>query len=127
MNRERAAKVVLVVVGLLFVASIYPIVMYLWHPGNESPGDTMMLSLYFALGIFLLMAVRNPAEHRSLISFAAWGNFAHGAVMLVMAFRIPSGRGDFLVASAIVMGIALALIVVAPGKPTVERESVASA
>ncbi len=49
MNRERALKVVLVLVGLLFLAGVYPIVMYLWRPGNESPGDAMMLSLYVTL------------------------------------------------------------------------------
>jgi hypothetical protein len=52
MIRERALKIVMVVVGLLFVAGVYPIVMYLQRPGNEPPGDTMMLSLYVTLGIF---------------------------------------------------------------------------
>ena len=32
MNRERALKVVLVVVGLLFVATVYPLLMFLWQP-----------------------------------------------------------------------------------------------
>ena len=54
MWRERVLKVVLVLVGLLFLAGVYPIVMYLWRPGNESPGDAMMLSLYVTLGVFLL-------------------------------------------------------------------------
>jgi hypothetical protein len=31
----------------------------------------MMMGIYFALGIFLLIAARNPAAHRSLIAFAA--------------------------------------------------------
>src|SRR2546421_3470212 len=64
MRRERALKIMLALVGLLFVAGIYPIAMYLWRPGNEPPGDTMMLTLYVTLGIFLLLAVRNPSEHR---------------------------------------------------------------
>ena len=66
MRRERALKIVLALVGLLFTAGIYPIVMYLWRPGNEPPGDTMMVSLHVTLGIFLLLAVRNPSAHRSL-------------------------------------------------------------
>jgi uncharacterized protein DUF6632 len=66
MRREQALKIALVLVGLLFTAGIYPIVMYLWRPGNEPPGDTMMVSLYVTLGIFLLLAVRNPSAHRSL-------------------------------------------------------------
>ena len=52
MNREKVLKILLVSLGLLFLAAAYPIVMYLWWPGNEPPGDTMMLSLYFTLGIF---------------------------------------------------------------------------
>jgi hypothetical protein len=65
MNRDRALKVVLVLVGLLFSAGIYPLVTSLWHPSpSDDQGDTMMLSLYVTLGILLLIAVRNPSEHR---------------------------------------------------------------
>lgn len=117
MNRERARKVVLVLVGLLFVAGIYPIVMYLWRPGKEAPGDTMMLSLYVALGVFLLLAARNPSAYRNLIAYAAWANIAHGAVMTVMAFRLPADRNDFLIASGMAVAIALALMAVLPPKP----------
>ena len=77
MRRERTPRVVLVVVGLLFTAGIYPLVGSLLHPADSDTGDTMMLSLYVALGIFLLIAVRNPSAHRSLIAFAAWSSFAH--------------------------------------------------
>jgi len=105
MNRERALKVVLVLVGLLFLAGVYPIVMYLWRPGNESPGDAMMLSLYVTLGVFLLLAARNPSANRSLIAFTAWSSFAHGAVMAVLAFQIASERRDLLIAVAVLVVI----------------------
>jgi len=114
--RERALKIVMVVTGLLFVASIYPIVMYLWRPGNEPPGDTMMLSLYFAMGIFLLMSSRNPSAHRSLIAFAGWANVAHATVMALMAIHPASDRSGLLVASAIFAPIGGALIALAPPK-----------
>ena len=77
MIRERALKVVLVLLGLLFTAGIYPLTMDLWKMVASDYGDDMMLSLYVPLGIFLLMAVRNPSAHRSLIAFAAWSSFAH--------------------------------------------------
>ena len=67
MIRQRALKVVLVLVGLLFSAGIYPLTMSLWKMNESDYGDDMMLSLYFALGIFLLMAVRNPPANRSLV------------------------------------------------------------
>jgi len=61
MTREQALRVVLILVGLLFVAAIYPVVMGLWHPDPaEDTGDTMMMGLYFTLGIFLLAAARRP-------------------------------------------------------------------
>ena len=80
MIRERALKAVLVLVGLLFLAGVYPVAMDLWHANPSDTGDDMMLSLYFVLGIFLLIAVRNPAANRSLIVFTAWSSFAHAVV-----------------------------------------------
>ena len=96
MWRERALKVVLVLVGLLFSAGVYPVTDSLWHANQSMYADDMMLSLYVALGIFLLIAVRNPSANRSLIAFTAW-----------------------------IIGVAL--IVLAPAKPSVERASAAVA
>src|SRR5437899_11141520 len=96
MWRERVLKVVLVLVGLLFLAGVYPIVKYLWRPGNESPGDAMMLSLYVTLGAFLLLAARNPSANRSLIAFTAWSSFAHGAEKAVFAVQIARESRDLL-------------------------------
>lgn len=124
MIRERALKVVLVLVGLLFSAGIYPVTMSLWKMNESDYGDDMMLSLYFALGIFLLMAVRNPSANRSLIAFAAWSSFAHGAVMAV---HIASERRDLLSAVAVLVIIGVALIALAPAKQSGERASAAGA
>jgi hypothetical protein len=74
MNRERALKVLLVLVGLFFSAGIYPLIGSLLHPAGSDTGDTIMLSIYVALGVFLLIAVRNPSAHRSLIAFGAWSS-----------------------------------------------------
>jgi len=45
MWRERALKIVLVLVGLLFTAGVYPLIGSLLHPADSDSGDTMMLSL----------------------------------------------------------------------------------
>jgi uncharacterized membrane protein HdeD (DUF308 family) len=121
MIRERGLKVVMVLVGLLFSAGIYPLTMILWQRNQSQYGDAMMLSLYFTLGIFLLVAVRNPSANASLIAFTAWSSFAHGAVMAVLAYQIPSERGEFLVAVAALALIAVALIALAPPKQSVEQ------
>ncbi len=128
MNRERALKIALVLVGLLFLAGAYPLTTSLWHgDASVSEGDKMMLSLYVTLGVFVLLAARNPSANRSLIAFTAWSSFAHGAVMAVLAFQIASERGDFLIAVAVLGVIGVALIALAPAKPPVERTSVAAA
>jgi peptidoglycan/LPS O-acetylase OafA/YrhL len=127
MNRERALKVVLVLVGLLFSAAIYPVTMSLWKMNESDYGDDMMLSLYFALGIFLLMAVRNPSANRSLIAFAAWSSFAHGAVMAVLAVHLANERRDLLSAVAVLVIIGAALIALAPARQSGERTSAAGA
>jgi len=119
MNRARALKVVLVLVGLLFSAGIYPATMALWHPSpSNDMGDTMMMSLYFTLGVFLLIAVRNPPANRSLIAFAAWSSFAHGTVMALLGLQNASLRSGFLTASTILAVIAVLLILLAPAKPS---------
>lgn len=114
MWRERVLKIVLVLVGLLFTAGVYPLIGGLLHPADSDTGDTMMLSLYVALGIFLLVAVRNPSAHRSLIAFAAWSSFAHAVVMSLLGLEIASERTGFLVGSALLVAIGAALIVLGP-------------
>jgi peptidoglycan/LPS O-acetylase OafA/YrhL len=119
-NRERALRVVMVVVGLLFVAGIYPMAMTLWHPSpSDDLGDTMMLSLYFTLGVFLLVAARKPSAHRSLIAFAAWSSFAHAVVMSILGLHIPSEKTGFLIGSAVLVVIGVALLALAPAKQSV--------
>ena len=123
MNRKRALKVVMVLVGLFFVALIYPLTMFLWSEAALA----MMLSLYVTLGIFLLIAARNPFANRSLIAFTAWSSLAHAAVMAVQALRDVNERGHLLGGGAGFVIIGVALIALAPGKQPVERVSAAGA
>jgi len=124
MWRERALKVVLVLVGLLFTAGVYPVIGSLLHPADSDTGDTMMLSLYVTLGVFLLIAVRNPSAHRSVIAFAAWSSFAHAVAMSILGLEIPSQKVGFLVGSAVLAVIGVALIALNPAK-SVERVPIA--
>lgn len=127
MWRERTLKIVLVLVGLLFTAGVYPLISSLLHPAGSDMGDTMMLRLYVTLGIFLLIAVRNPSAHRSLIAFAAWSSFAHAVAMSILGLEIASQRVGFLVGSAVLVVIGVALIALAPAKQPVERISAVAA
>ena len=122
MKRERALKIVLVLVGLLFCAAVYPLVLM----AKQDPALAMMMSLYVTLGVFLRLASRNPSAHRSLIAFAAWSSFAHATVMGVQAFLSFIARRELLgVATFIVIGVAL--IALAPAKPMRQPTERASA
>jgi hypothetical protein len=128
LNRERALKIVLVLVGLVFTAASYPATMALLHPSpSDDTGDTMMMSLYFTLGIFLLLAAREPAAHRSVIAFAAWSSFAHAVVMSLLGVHIPSERTGFLIGSGGLVVIGVALLALAPAKQGVQQVSAAAA
>ncbi len=120
MSRERALKVVLVVVGLIFCGLAYPLMMFV----RQEPALAMMLSLYVTLGIFLLLAARNPSANRSLIAFTAWSSFVHAILMAGQAFANLIARGE-LIGSAVLVIIGVSLIVLAPAKQPVERVSAA--
>ena len=124
MVRERALRVVLVLVGLFFSAAAYPAIGGLLDTLHSDTGDTMQMAIYACLGVFLLLAVRNPAAHRSLIAFAAWSSFAHALVMGALGFEIASQRTGFLTASAILVAIGIVLIALAPAKPAGEHTRV---
>lgn len=123
MIRKRTLQAVLVLVGLLFTAAILPTLGGVRDPGHSDTGDTMMMGIYCVLGIFLLIAVRNPAAHRSLIAFAAWSSIAHAVVMSALGFEIATERTGFLAGSAMLVVIGIALIVLAPGRHSQQLET----
>src|SRR5690242_18967646 len=118
MWRERTLKFVLVLVGVLLTAMIYPLVLFV----KQEPALAMIMSLYATLGIFLLLASRDPSAHRSLIAFTAWSSFAHAAVMSFQAFRNLIAHGE-LIGSAVLVVIGVTLLALAPAKQPVERPS----
>ena len=124
--KERALKVVMVLVGLLFVAAVYPVIGGVLHAKQSDTGDTMMMSLYATLGVFLLLAVRNPSAHRSLIAFAAWSSFAHALIMSLLAIPLATERVGYFIGSAVLVVIGVTLVALAPGKQSVDRASAAA-
>ncbi len=65
------------------------------------------------LGIFLVLAARNPSAYRSLIAYTVWSSFAHGAIMALMAIQLPNKRGELLVGVATALVPAVLLFVLA--------------
>jgi hypothetical protein len=83
---------------------------------------SMQFSLYVTLGIFLLLAIRNPSKSRSVIAFTAWSSFAHAAVMGTQALRNMVARGE-LIGVAVLVVIGIALIALAPPNQNAESAS----
>jgi drug/metabolite transporter superfamily protein YnfA len=117
MIRERALKVLLVLSGVACLAGLYPLTGALRDgvATTINRQDQMILGIYISLGIFLLIASRNPRQHRSLILFAGWSTLVHDGVMIVQGTRYHYLRSDLL-GFAIIAVIGLALIPLAPTK-----------
>jgi hypothetical protein len=115
MVRERVLKIVIIVVGLLFCATFYPLILF-WR---QDPALAMMLSVYFTLGIFLLLASRKPAANRSLIAFTAWSSIAHAMVMGAQVFRHLIAGGELMgVVTLAIIGVTL--IALTPSKQVLD-------
>src|SRR5437773_4376733 len=113
-KRERALQVVLVVLGLLTAgANIYPLVTSFVAGLRPAGGTTapMFYTILATLGVFLVLAARNPSAHRSLIAYTVWSSFAHTAVMALMAIQLPTKRGELL-AGVAVTGLGAVLLFV---------------
>jgi hypothetical protein len=88
-------------VGLIFIFGIYAFVIiwpsgWSWHTGHSHYLPhylQMILGVYATLGVFLLIASRNPLAHLSLIWFTVWSSIAHAAIMAVQAPANPEQIG----------------------------------
>jgi hypothetical protein len=92
-----ALRVALVVIGLTFIFGIYPQTV-LWPSGwswghGSSHYLMMIIGIYATLGVFLLIAARNPLAHLSLIWFTVVSSVVHAAIMAVQAVTDPAEHG----------------------------------
>jgi hypothetical protein len=115
MMRQRALQILLALSGLACLAGLYPLTGAL-RDGVASTinrQDQMILGIYVMFGVFLLIAARNPRDHRSLILFAGWSTVAHDTVMIVQGIQYHDLRTD-LAGYTIIAVVALALIALTP-------------
>jgi succinate-acetate transporter protein len=118
MMREPVLKPVLVVVGVLFTAGIIPLTMFF----SREPAVPMLMSIYVTLGIFLLLAARDPEANRSLIAFAGWANLAHAGVMALQEYWKVIERRE-LAGVVLFAIIGVVLVALVPAKQSVEKAS----
>jgi hypothetical protein len=100
-TRLGVLRAVLVVTGLIFIFGVYPLMMSLWPSGwrwqpNQPEYEQMILGVYATLGVFLIIASRNPLQHLSLIWFTVWSSLVHAGIMTVQAINAPTEHGHLL-------------------------------
>jgi hypothetical protein len=98
--KERLLKISLVAFGVIFML-VYPVGLvwpagWVWHAGQGEYYLQMICAVYAVLGIFLIMAARDPQRNRSLIAFTVWSSAAHAAVMAVQAMTDGHEMGHML-------------------------------
>lgn len=109
-DRIKYLRIAVLLVGLIFLVGIYPLTIiwpsgWSWHTG-QSEYLLMILGIYATLGVFLIIASRDPLAHRSLIWFTVWSSVVHGGIMAVQSLAYSQHLGHL-------WGDVLALFVVA--------------
>jgi hypothetical protein len=118
-TRLRYLRVALVLVGLIFIFAVYPLMMSLWPSGwrwspNQPQYEQMILGVYATLGVFLLIASRNPMRHVSLIWFTVFSSIVHAGIMTVQALNMPSEHGHLVGDIPALLLVAIVLAVLTP-------------
>ena len=117
----KALSIVLILVGLTFLVGLWPLTQlwpsgWSWHAEGRSYYLEMIISIYAVLGIFLLIASRDPLAHRSLISFTIWSSVAHGGVMAFQSFDGDHNMGHLLGDVPALFIVAITLAILMPAK-----------
>ena len=93
-------RIALVLVGATFIAGIYLLMIvwpsgWTWHTG-QSDYPLMIVGIYATLGVFLIIAARNPLDHLSLIWFTIWSSVVHGGIMAIQALVNSEHHGHLM-------------------------------
>ena len=98
--RLKLLRIALVVVGITFIAGIYLLMIvwpsgWTWHTGH-SDYPLMIVGIYATLGLFLILAARNPLDNLSLIWFTVWSSLIHGGIMAAQSLAEPMNHGHLI-------------------------------
>ena len=102
-TRLKCLRIALVLVGIIFIFGLYLLMIawpsiwpsgWTWHTGH-SDYPLMIVGVYATLGVFLLLAARNPLDHLSLIWFTVWSSVVHASIMAFQSFQMPENHGHF--------------------------------
>jgi hypothetical protein len=121
-NRVKFLRIALIVFGLIFLIGVYPLTIvwpagWAWYHTGQSMYLQMILGIYATLGIFLLLASRDPLANRSLIWFTVWSSVVHGGIMAVQSIVNPEHRGHLLGDVPALLIVAVVLAFLMPRRP----------
>jgi hypothetical protein len=125
-DRVKFLRIALIVFGLIFLIGVYPLTIvwpagWAWHHTGQSMYLQMIVGIYATLGVFLLLASRNPLANRSLIWFTVWSSLVHGAIMAAQAILYPEHRGHLLGDVPALLLVAVVLAVLMPARSATDR------
>jgi len=129
-QKARALTKVLPLVAVIFIFGLAPLMRFWsagwqWQP-NQAEYEQMFQGMYATLGVFLLLASRAPARHRSLILFAGWSSVIHAVIMGIQALRDTAERGHLIGDVPALALVGLVLVVLAPAAQEATRSSAAT-
>ncbi len=104
MNQQKKLsylKVALCLFGLFFILGVPAMMMWIWPSGwswtpSQPEYEQMMMGIYMTLGVFLILAAKDPLANASLIWFTIWSSLVHGGIMLVQAIVDESDRANLM-------------------------------
>jgi hypothetical protein len=122
-TRLHYLRIALIAAGLIALFGFYPLFLF-WPSGwawghGHSHYSMMIIGIYATLGIFLLLASRDPLANRSLIWFAVWSSVVHGCIMAAQAINDPMERGHLIGDVPALFIVAIVLAVLMPKKTAV--------
>jgi hypothetical protein len=123
-QQEKLLKLALRLFGVVFML-VYPLAIvwpsgWQWHGGEGMYYFQMIVGIYATLGIFLILAAKNPAEHRSLIAFTIWSSVVHAVIMAVQAFGDPAETGHLIGDVPALLLVAIVLRLLMPSGTSVQ-------
>ncbi|WDD36686.1 hypothetical protein PQG02_36925 (plasmid) [Nostoc sp. UHCC 0926] len=118
-GRDQYLRIALALFGIVFLL-IYPLSQvwasgWLWQP-SQHEYEQMIIGVYATLGIFLLLASRQPEAYLSLIWFTVWSSVVHGLIMTVHAVIDPVEHGHLFGDVPALFLVAIVLGFLAPRK-----------
>jgi len=94
-------KIALYLFGAIFIVGVPAMMMWIWPSGwgwtpAQPEYEQMIMGVYATLGVFLILAAKDPLANASLIWFTVWSSIVHGGIMLIQAILDETEKANLL-------------------------------